>query len=124
MDITGRLIQILAKQTGQGKNGTWQKQDFVIETNDQYPKKVCLSAWADKVDELAGCREGETLKVFFDVQSREYNGKWYTDLRAWKIQKGGGDQSGGGSNRREGVDPVRQEPGIDVDTNWEGDLPF
>jgi len=122
MEVTGKLIAVLSKQTGQGKNGTWQRQDFVIETSDQYPKKICLSAWGDKVDELGGCKEGETLKVFFDIQSREYNGKWYTDLRAWRIQKGAGEQ--GTSGRQQGVDASREEPGIDMEANWEGDLPF
>lgn len=120
MDITGKLILILNLQTGQGKNGTWQKQDFVIETNDQYPKKICFSAWADKVDELSRYKTGDVLKVFFDVQSREYNGKWYTDLRAWRIQT----EDGSNSSMPEGVDSFPDEPTIDQDANWEGDLPF
>lgn len=120
MEVTGKLVTVLAPQTGQGKNGSWKKQDFVIETNDQYPKKICFSAWADKVDELARIKPGETIKVFFDIQSREYNGKWYTDLRAWRIQKG----EGGSSGASEGIDSLPESPGIDLETNWEGDLPF
>lgn len=84
MDIKGRVIQLLALQTGEGKNGTWKKQDFVIETDGQYPKKVCISAWGDKINESA-LQVGNEVNISFDVESREYNGRWYTDLKAWKI---------------------------------------
>ena len=84
MDIKGRVIQLLALQTGEGKNGTWKKQDFVIETDGQYPKKVCISAWGDKLNEGA-LQVGNEVNISFDVESREYNGRWYTDLKAWKI---------------------------------------
>lgn len=86
MNITGRLIKKLALQTGTGANGNWQKQDFVIETEDQYPKKVCFSAWAARVEDLSRYNDGDRLKVHFDVASREYNERWYTDLRAWRIE--------------------------------------
>lgn len=85
MDIKGRVIQLLALQTGEGKNGTWKKQDFVIETDGQYPKKVCISAWGDKINESA-LQVGNEVNISFDVESREYNGRWYTDLKAWKIE--------------------------------------
>ncbi len=84
MDIKGRVIQLLALQTGEGKNGTWKKQDFVIETDGQYPKKICISAWGDKINESA-LQVGNEVNVSFDVESREYNGRWYTDVKAWKI---------------------------------------
>ncbi len=84
MDISGKLIQLLPAQTGQGKNGAWKKQEFVIETGDTYPKKVCIAAWGDKID-LNSFKIGDALDVSFDVESREYNGKWYTDVKAWKV---------------------------------------
>jgi hypothetical protein len=92
MDIKGRVIQLLALQTGEGKNGTWKKQDFVIETDGQYPKKVCISAWGDKINESA-LQVGNEINVSFDVESREYNGRWYTDLKAWKIDTLGATSS-------------------------------
>ncbi len=85
MEITGTLLHLLTPQTGQGKNGPWKKQDFVIETGDTYPKKVCLAAWGDKID-LGKISIGQSIKVSFDVESREYNGKWYTDLKAFALQ--------------------------------------
>ena len=89
MEITGRIIQLLPLQTGQGKNGVWKKQDFVIETEGQYPKKVCISAWGDKVSESM-LVVGKEVTVSFDIESREFNGRWYTDVRAWKVEEGGG----------------------------------
>ena len=89
MEITGRIIQLLPLQTGQGKNGVWKKQDFVIETEGQYPKKVCISAWGDKVSENM-LVVGKEVTVSFDIESREFNGRWYTDVRAWKVEEGGG----------------------------------
>lgn len=85
MEITGTLIHILPAQTGQGKNGPWKKQDFVIETTDAYPKKACFSAWGDKID-FSKLKTGAQVKVSFDVESREYNSKWYTDLKAFGLQ--------------------------------------
>ena len=50
MDISGKIIQLLPAQTGSGKNGQWKKQEFVLETGDTYPKKVCIAVWGDKID--------------------------------------------------------------------------
>jgi Domain of unknown function (DUF3127) len=84
MDISGKIVQLLPLQTGQGKNGTWKKQEFVLETGDTYPKKVCIAVWGDKID-MGPVKPGSDVTVSFDVESREYNGKWYTDVKAWKI---------------------------------------
>lgn len=92
LDITGKLITKLPQQSGQGKNGTWIKQDFIIETQEQFPKKVCISVWGDKSKDLDNVSVGETLKIGINVESREFNGKWYTDVKAWKIEKQGAVQ--------------------------------
>ncbi len=84
MEIQGKVIQLLALQTGEGKNGVWKKQDVVVETKSQYPKKVCLSFWGDKINPSL-LVVGADLKISFDAESREYNGRWYTELRAWKV---------------------------------------
>ena len=85
MDISGKLIQILPAQAGTGKNGPWKKCDFVIETSDKFPKKVCISAWNDQCSQIEKMAIGSDLKVSFDISSREYNSRWYTDVKAWKI---------------------------------------
>ncbi len=85
LEITGKLIKKLPEQTGEGKFGKWIKQEFIIETQDQYPKKICFSTWGDKTDFLKKVSEGDIITVSFNPESREYNERWYTDLRAWKI---------------------------------------
>src|SRR5215471_16914813 len=84
MDINGKIVQLLSVQTGQGKNGPWKKQEFILETNDTYPKKICIAVWGDKID-MAKFRAGDAVQVSFDVESREFNGRWYTDVKAWKV---------------------------------------
>lgn len=81
--IKGRLTAILPKQVGTSKTGKdWSKQDFVVETEGEYPKSVCFTAWGDKLTIPA---VDSIVTVSFDPESREYNGRWYTDLKAWKI---------------------------------------
>ena len=91
MDITGQLIKILPETTGQGAKGPWIKQEFVIETKEQYPKKACFSVWGDKVDILRKFSMSDMVKVSFNIESREHNttGRWYTELRAWRIDRAG-----------------------------------
>ena len=86
MQISAKLVNILPAQTGTGKNGEWKKQDLVFETQDQFPKKICISFWGDKLQSVE-LRESETYVIDFDIESREYNGKWFTDLKAWKIMQ-------------------------------------
>ena len=87
MDITGKIVKILPLQTGESKTGNaWKKQEYVLEYGDQYPKQLCFNLWGDKVDQFA-LADGDAVTVFFDLESREFNGKYYTDVKAWKIDK-------------------------------------
>ena len=86
MEISGKIIAVLPLATGQGKNGTWRSQDYVLETADQYPKKVCFNLFNDKIDQFPMGIDDQ-VNVSFDVESREYNGRWYTTVRAWKVDK-------------------------------------
>jgi hypothetical protein len=84
MNIKAKLLQLLPLQTGMGKNGQWRKQDIIVETEGQYPKKICISIWGDKINEKQLIIDNQ-LDIDFELESREFNGKWYTDIRAWKI---------------------------------------
>jgi hypothetical protein len=86
MEIKGRIIKLLPLQTGTGKNGEWKKQEFIIETDGQIAKKVCFSIWGEKINQF-NLHENEMVTVSFDLESREFNGRWYTDARAWKIDR-------------------------------------
>jgi len=89
LDVTGKLIKVLPPQSGKSAKGDWIKQEFVIETKDQYPKKVCFSLWGDKTENLNNLKEGDEVRVYFNPESREYNERWYTELRAWKMEVSG-----------------------------------
>ena len=109
MEIEGRLIQKLGIQSGKSARGDWAKQEFVIEYQDgNFPTKACFSVWGtDKVKDLEHFQINDQIKVSFNVSSREYNGKWYTDLRAWRISAAGAQQPGYGAQGNFGG----QQPG-------------
>ena len=86
MEISGKIIDILTVKSGHSTNGEWRKQEYVLETFTQYPKKICFMAWGDKIDQF-NIQKGETVTASIDLESREYNGRWYTDVKAWKISR-------------------------------------
>jgi hypothetical protein len=85
MQLTAKLFQILPVESGMGKNGEWKKQSIVVELDGQFPRKVCFTIWGDKIGSTR-LELGQMLTVDFDIESREYNGRWYTDAKAWKIE--------------------------------------
>ena len=110
MEITGKVSEILELVSGQGKNGEWKKQNFILEIPGKYPKKVCIVLWGEKIDE-ARLVPGEEIRASVDVESREYNGRWYTDVKAWKIEKGAAAQED-------------NQAFVDAPMHDEDDLPF
>jgi hypothetical protein len=116
MQLNAKLVQLLPLQTGTGKNGQWKKQDIIVETDGQYPKKVCISIWGDKINESL-LKIGNQLKIDFDVESREYNSRWYTDVKAWKIEAAEGSSSSPKTNEED-------FHGTSFTSNDSEDLPF
>ena len=86
MDISGKVVEILQEQSGQGRNGTWRRQDFILEIPGQFPKKLCIGLWGERIDQAA-LKVGDEVTASIDVESREYNGKWFTSVKAWKVDK-------------------------------------
>ncbi|MDR3143201.1 MAG: DUF3127 domain-containing protein [Tannerellaceae bacterium] len=88
MEITGKIIAVLPEQGGVSKIGNeWKKQEYVLETHDQYPKKVCFQLFGNDKIEQAAIQTGEDLTIHFDIESREYNGRWFTNINAWKVER-------------------------------------
>lgn len=119
MEITGRIIQKLDMQKGTSAKGEWKKQEFIVETNDKFPKKVCVSAWAEKVDDLSRFAINDIVKVSYNLESREYNGRWYTDVRSWKIEPASGSAPSQPENFSQA--PVIEDFG---NSDTSDDLPF
>ena len=84
MEITGTIVQVLPEKSGTSARGTWRKQEYVLETEGEYRKKICFMVWGERIDEFA-IRPGQRLTIGIDLESREYNGRWYTDVKAWKV---------------------------------------
>src|SRR5688500_16045146 len=120
MEISGKLVQFLPLQTGQGKNGTWKKQEIIIEQGGQYPKKVCVAVWGDKID-ISSYKIGDNIEVAFDIESREFNGRWYTDVKAWKVVGKGADSGGNSGNSGNSYAPPPPE---NLMSAGDDDLPF
>lgn len=85
-EITGKIFKILDIQKGESSRGPWQKGGFVIETESNFPKKVCCTVWGDLLNQVNNLNQGDRVTVAIDIESREYNDRWYTDVKAWQIR--------------------------------------
>lgn len=115
MEISGKIIQVQEEQSGNGRNGIWKKRDYILETKGQYPKKVCLTVWGDKIEQF-GMQAGDEVNVGIEIESREYNGKWYTDVKAWKVERQGGNgpQTNQSVAKAPDVTTFNEESGEDI----------
>ena len=127
MEIIGKAIAALPVKSGvsQRTGEQWQSREYVIETQEQYPKKICFEVFgADKLKEF-NIRNNDLIKVHFDITAREYNGKWYNSIRAWKVEHANQDDSVVGSTA---AAPVAQAPAAEAPApaaqEREEDLPF
>ena len=86
MEIVGNIIQVMPRQEGISKSGNpWAVQPFVLETLDQYPRKVYIEIFGDQRIKDNPVQVGYPMAVSYDLESREFNGRWYTSVRAWKV---------------------------------------
>ena len=85
MEFTGLLIQKLPVQSGTSQKGEWKSQDIIIETVETYPKKIAINFYGDKINEIEKLNINDDVTITANVESREYNGKWYTKVSGWKI---------------------------------------
>ena len=85
VELTGRITQILPLEQGVSKAGnSWRKQVFILETQDQYPRKVAISLLNDNIDKFP-LQVGAVVTANLDIESREWGSKWYTEVRAWQV---------------------------------------
>ncbi len=89
MEIVGKIISVLPEQSGIAKNGNpWKVQAYVLETTEQYPRKVHFEVFGEDRIKQNPCAIDQLVTVSFDIESREFNGRWYTSIRAWRIAQG------------------------------------
>ena len=88
MEITGKIIVVLPPQSGVSQAGNnWKKQEYVLETEETYPKKVHFDFFGERADQYNWIKIGDRIRLSFDIESREYNNRWYTSIRGWKADK-------------------------------------
>ena len=124
--ITGTLKAMPFPESGTSHSSgkEWTKQLFVIETSGQYPKDVALTAWNDTAKAVGKLTAGTTLTVHFEPESREYNGKWYTDLKAFKYTVDGSAPESVGESTGEIHNAVPMNTPSTFIVGQEDDLPF
>ncbi len=146
LELEGRIVRKLNVQSGTSARGAWEKQEFILEVQEgSFPSQVCMNVWgADKVRDLEKYQVGDMVKIAFNLSSREYNGRWYTDVRAWRIEPaaagGAPAQSYGSAARPEAhytdapqqasygalqsAAPMPTADDMPADTDSDDDLPF
>ena len=86
MELQGKIILALPERSGVSARGEWKSQDFVIETHDSYPRKMVFSVLgADRLQRF-NIQVGQEVLVFFDIEAREYNGRWFNNIRAFDVR--------------------------------------
>jgi hypothetical protein len=124
LSVEGKIKQILPVEGGTSKAGKeWKKQGFVIDTGAQYNPDVCFSLFGDdKIAMLGNFSAGQEVKVEFNISSREYNGRWFHNIDAWKIDAIGGNAQSGSAPAGMPPPPVSMNPADAA--SEEDDLPF
>lgn len=125
MDIVGKIYKINQAIVGESKNGTWKKRSFILEVPSEFSKKICFIIWNDKV-QIENFKENDNVKVYFNIESREYKDNWYTDLQCWKIEYDNNNQNQN-SIDKQAVNELNNDVSMFFDTtedSLDDDLPF
>lgn len=129
LEVEGKIVRKLNVQSGVSQRGNWSKQEFILEYQEgSYPSQACFSVWGeDKVKDLDRFKIGDTAKVSFNISSREYNGRWYTDLRAWRIEAVSTQDQPAAATVQTPAQPAQSPAAtgsVPAEDNQEDDLPF
>ncbi len=86
MDVVGKIIVVLPEVTGVSKAGNaWKKREYVLETQESRPRQIFFDFFGERADQFP-LQVGQVVRLYFDIESREYNGKWFTSIRGWKVE--------------------------------------
>lgn len=126
MNISGKVVQVLPIQSGTSKAGNpWQRQEFILEQGGQYPRKVCISLFGDNVAKIP--QVGQDVMVSVDIDSREFNGRWYTEIKAWNIVQTGAQPAAPAQQQvatAPAAAPAQPQPAPAPQAGVADDLPF
>lgn len=91
MDFTVKIKDILSPVSGENEKGSWHKQIVLVETLERIPRVVAVSFWGERMEALKSYQSGDLVKISVNLESRLYNDRWYTEVKAWKIERVGGN---------------------------------
>lgn len=124
MEVTGKIILALPEMSGTSKAGNaWKKREYVLETQEQYPKKVHFDFFGERADQYP-LVVGDVVKLSFDIESREYNGRWFTSIRGWKAEKVDANVSYSAETMPTPPPVVSEIPPVAIAGDENDDLPF
>lgn len=87
MDFEATVVTVMPLTVGQGARGEWKKQDVIFEQPGEFSRKICVEFWGDKAADAAALQPGDRVALSINIESREYNGRWYTSVRAWRMNR-------------------------------------
>ncbi len=123
MEFTGKIIAILPPRGGVSKSGNeWKSQEYVIEDNGQYPRKVCFTVFGSEKLSQFNIQMGEELKISFDIDAHQWQDRWFNSIRAWKVERVGADTTEGSNAPLPPSMPTDTPEFLTSDAN--DDLPF
>ena len=109
MEIQGKVIAVLPERSGVSARGEWKSQTYVIETQEQYPKKMAFDVFgADRLAQF-NIHSGEEILVSFDIDAHEYQGRWFNSIRAWNITKVSQQAMASSANAAGVANPTNQQ---------------
>jgi hypothetical protein len=110
LQLEGVVKELLPIQEGEGKNGPWKKQNFIMEVpSGNFPRQICIVLWGDRIDQYR-LQVGDNITANIDIESREFNGRWYTDVKAWRIERKREEASGANTAQQPPQQPQPNAP--------------
>lgn len=91
--LCGKIVSVLQVKSGVTQKGEWVAQEYVLETNDKYPKKICFEVYGNDRIEKFNLKVGDEVEVYVNIDSKEYSGRWYNTIQAWAVNKKGGNNN-------------------------------
>lgn len=125
MEIQGKIIAILPTRSGVSAKGTqWQVSEYVLETQEQYPQRMSFDVFGADNAAQFNIREGEELKVYFNFNAHEYQGRWFNQIRAWKVERPNAGQALQPAPQQSAFPSVVAQASTSQETQSSDDLPF
>lgn len=86
MELQGKVIAVLPARSGVSARGEWKSQSFVIETHDNFPRKMVFDVFGEERLTRFNIQLGQEVNVSFDIDAHEYNGRWFNNIRAFDVR--------------------------------------